>query len=132
MTPHSTVNRMTAQAATMAVTGMNWHEWRIAMDVNITFLGGAGTVTGSKYLVRHDGHSVLVDCGGTARVKEEYIAKAVQELFPLKPREIIAHLKLLRPIYRDTAHDGHFGRVGANFTWERTDMVKALKKACKV
>ena len=33
------------------------------MDVNITFLGGAGTVTGSKYLVRHNGHSMLVDCG---------------------------------------------------------------------
>jgi S-adenosylmethionine synthetase len=76
--------------------------------------------------------SVLVDCSGTAMVSEEMIAKAVQDLFPLKPREIIAHLKLLRPIYLDTAHDGHFGRVGPNFTWERIDMVKALRKACKV
>jgi S-adenosylmethionine synthetase len=76
--------------------------------------------------------SILVDCSGTAVVPEEIIAKAVQDLFPLKPREIIAHLKLLRPIYLDTAHDGHFGRVGPNFTWERIDMVKALKKACKV
>ena len=76
--------------------------------------------------------SVLVDCSGTAKVKEEILSKAVRDLFPLKPREIIAHLNLLRPIYRDTAHDGHFGRVGVNFTWERTDMIKALRKACKV
>ena len=76
--------------------------------------------------------SVLVDCSGTAKVKEEKIAKAVRDIFPLKPREIIQHLNLLRPIYRDTAHDGHFGRVGPNFTWERLNMVKALKKACKV
>ncbi len=76
--------------------------------------------------------SVLVDCSGTAKVKEEKIAKAVRDIFPLKPREIIQHLNLLRPIYRNTAHDGHFGRVGPNFTWERLNMVKALKKACKV
>ncbi len=75
--------------------------------------------------------SVLVDCSGTAAVPEEKIAAAVRDLFPLKPREIIAHLNLLRPIYLDTAHDGHFGRVGANFTWERIDMVKPLRKACK-
>jgi S-adenosylmethionine synthetase len=76
--------------------------------------------------------SVLVDCGGTAVVNEERISKAVRDIFPLKPREIIAYLNLLRPIYLDTAHDGHFGRVGPNFTWERIDMVKALRKACKV
>ncbi|GAG42934.1 unnamed protein product, partial [marine sediment metagenome] len=51
------------------------------------------------------------------------------DIFPLKPREIIAHVNLLRPIYRETAHDGHFGRRGRNFTWERTDMVKPLRKA---
>ncbi len=73
--------------------------------------------------------SVLVDCEGTAKIPEERIAKAVQRVFPLKPREIISHLNLLRPIYQETAHDGHFGRTGRNFTWERTDMVKALKKA---
>ena len=76
--------------------------------------------------------SVLVDCFGTAVVDEAKIAKAVREIFPLKPREIISHLKLKRPIYRDTAHDGHFGRTGPGFTWEKTDMVGALKKACKV
>jgi S-adenosylmethionine synthetase len=74
--------------------------------------------------------SILVDCEGTAVVDERRIAKAVGDLFPLKPRQIIERLKLLRPIYLATAHDGHFGRKGRNFTWERTDMVKPLRKAC--
>ena len=76
--------------------------------------------------------SVLVQCRGTAVVDETLIAKAIRDLFPLKPAEIVSHLNLLRPIYRETAYDGHFGRTGKNFTWERTDMVKALRKACKV
>jgi S-adenosylmethionine synthetase len=73
--------------------------------------------------------SVLLNCEGTAVVDESKLAEAVCELFPLKPREIISHLKLLRPIYEETAHDGHFGRRGRNFTWERTDMTAALKEA---
>ena len=73
--------------------------------------------------------SVLVDCEGTATVDETLLAKAVRDIFPLRPGEIIDYLKLLRPIYRETAHDGHFGRTGPNFTWERTDKTAALKKA---
>jgi S-adenosylmethionine synthetase len=76
--------------------------------------------------------SVLVDCEGTATVPEEKIAKAVQDVFPLTPKGIIKHLDLLKPIYKDTAHDGHFGRTGRGFTWERTDHVKDLKKALKL
>ena len=76
--------------------------------------------------------SVLLDCEGTAVVPEERIARAVMDLFPLTPREMIAKLNLLRPIYQETAHDGHFGRNGRGFTWEKTDMAKALRKACKV
>ena len=63
-------------------------------------------------------------------IDEKIIAKAVGELFPLKPRNIIKHLDLLRPIYLDTAHDGHFGRKGRGFPWEKTDMAKPLRKAC--
>ncbi len=74
--------------------------------------------------------SVLVDCEGTATAPQEKIVKAVRDLFPLTPGEIIEYLDLLRPIYRDTAHDGHFGRTGKNFTWERIDRVAELKKAC--
>ena len=73
--------------------------------------------------------SVLVDCEGTSIVDEELLAEAVQKVVPLKPRQIVSHLNLLRPIYCETAHDGHFGRKGRNFTWERTDMVKPLRKA---
>ena len=76
--------------------------------------------------------SVLLDCQGTAAVDERRLARAVRDIFPLKPAEIIRYLDLLRPIYRETAHDGHFGRVGRNFTWERTDKVAVLRKACRV
>ena len=74
--------------------------------------------------------SVLVDCEGTAKIDEIKIARAVQKVFPLTPIEIIKHLNLLRPIYQQTAHDGHFGRKGAAFTWEKTDHVANLRKAC--
>ena len=76
--------------------------------------------------------SVLVGCEGTSKVDEGVLAAAVRDVFPLKPREIISHLKLLRPIYQNTAHDGHFGRKGKDFTWEALDMVKPLKKALKL
>ena len=76
--------------------------------------------------------SVLVDCEGTARIPEKKISKAVMDLFPLTPRQIIKKLNLLRPIYQETAHDGHFGRRGRGFTWEKTDMVHPLRKACGV
>jgi S-adenosylmethionine synthetase len=75
--------------------------------------------------------SVLVDCEGTAVVSEDVLARAIADSFPLKPAQIISRLKLLRPIYQQTAHDGHFGRQGKDFTWERTDMTAAIRKACK-
>ncbi|MBT3198914.1 MAG: methionine adenosyltransferase [Phycisphaerales bacterium] len=74
--------------------------------------------------------SVLVDCEGTAVIDEGIIEQAVLDLFDLTPQGIIEHLKLRRPIYSDTAHDGHFGRKGKGFTWEKTDMAKKLRKAC--
>ncbi len=72
--------------------------------------------------------SVLVRCFGTSKVPEEKIEEAVKKLFPLTPRGIINHLKLRRPIYRKTAAYGHFGRDDPDFTWEKTDLVDALKK----
>ncbi len=50
-------------------------------------------------------------------------------MFGLKPREIIEHLDLLRPIYQKTAAYGHFGRADKDFTWERTDKKDALREA---
>ncbi len=72
--------------------------------------------------------SVLVDTEGTAKIPEERIAKLVRKHFPLKPREMIAHLKLLRPIYLETARHGHFGRELKNFTWEKTDKAAVLRR----
>jgi S-adenosylmethionine synthetase len=74
--------------------------------------------------------SVLVDCEGTAVVDESVLARAIHQVFPLTPACIIDDLKLLRPIYQETAHDGHFGRTGRNFTWEKTGRVRPLRKAC--
>ena len=73
--------------------------------------------------------SVLIDTEGTARISETKISEVVRDLFPLNPKGMVDHLKLARPVFADTAHGGHFGRKGPNFTWERTDMVGALQKA---
>jgi len=73
--------------------------------------------------------SVLVDTEGTSKISEQKISKIIRKLFPLTPKAMITHLKLARPIYAETSHGGHFGRKGANFTWEKTDMVAKLRKA---
>ena len=73
--------------------------------------------------------SLLVDTFGTATVPEEKIERAVRQVFGLKPREIIEHLQLLRPIYQKTASYGHFGRSEKEFTWEKTDKKDALREA---
>ena len=75
--------------------------------------------------------SVLVSTEGTARLDEQKIEKLVVDLFPLTPGGIIDYLKLRRPVYRETAAHGHFGRTGAGFTWEKTNMAKKLREAAK-
>ena len=76
--------------------------------------------------------SVLVDTYGTGKLADAEIAGLVQQVFKLTPSGIIDTLKLRRPIYQQTASYGHFGRSGADFTWEKTDKVKALKKAAGI
>ncbi len=73
--------------------------------------------------------SIYVNTHGTAKISENKISRTVRKLFPLTPKSMITHLKLARPIYAETSHGGHFGRKGPNFTWEKTDMVKKLRKA---
>jgi len=73
--------------------------------------------------------SVSVDAFGTETVDVAKIEQAVREVFDLAPRAIIQKLDLLRPIYRNTAAYGHFGRNEPSFTWERTDAVDALRSA---
>ncbi len=69
--------------------------------------------------------SVMVESYGTGTVSDERLEAAVRELFPLKPAGLIAHLDLLRPIYRPTAAHGHFGRD--QFPWEKTDMADRVR-----
>ncbi len=71
--------------------------------------------------------SVMVESYGTGEVSDEKLAQCVREVFPVKPAALINHLDLKRPIYRKTAAYGHFGREDQGFTWERTDMVDAVR-----
>ncbi len=73
--------------------------------------------------------SVNVETFGTAKIADEKIAALVTEHFDLRPGAIIRDLDLRRPIYRQTAAYGHFGRDDIEFPWERTDKAEALKKA---
>lgn len=75
--------------------------------------------------------SVLIDTFGTGKVSNEKLVPAVRKLFPLKPADIIDQLKLKRPIYRQTAAYGHFGRTDVDLSWEKTNKVSALKKLLK-
>jgi S-adenosylmethionine synthetase len=70
-----------------------------------------------------------VDTFGTETVPVDQITDAVLSVFDLRPAAIIQDLDLLRPIYAQTAANGHFGRTGDDFTWERTDRVDALRAA---
>jgi len=72
--------------------------------------------------------SVLVSTEETAKIPEEKIEKLVEKHFDLTPAGIINHLQLRRPIYKATAWDGHFGRTGSSFTWEKTDKAAILRK----
>jgi S-adenosylmethionine synthetase len=76
--------------------------------------------------------SVLVDTFGTEKTDVGRIEKAVAATFDLRPGAIIRDLDLRRPIYGKTAAYGHFGREDADFTWERTDRVDALRAAAGV
>jgi S-adenosylmethionine synthetase len=73
--------------------------------------------------------SISLNTFGTGKLPDHEIIRLVREHFDLRPRGLIAMLNLKRPIYRQTAAYGHFGRELADFTWERTDKAEALKKA---
>ncbi len=73
--------------------------------------------------------SVLVETFGTGKVDEARISTSVREQFALTPQGIIETLDLRRPIYRQTAAFGHFGRSEPEFTWERTDKAEGLRAA---
>ena len=72
--------------------------------------------------------SVRVDTFGTAKVPDQKIAEAIIKVFDLRPGMIIKELNLRRPLYRQLAAYGHFGRPELNLPWERTDKIKELRK----
>ena len=73
--------------------------------------------------------SVRVDTFGTGTVSDEALEAAVDKVFDLRPTAIINRLNLRRPIYRQTAAYGHFGRLDLDLPWEKTDMTGAIKAA---
>lgn len=73
--------------------------------------------------------SVMVNTNGTWKIPPDRIAVIVNEIFDLRPRQIIEYLDLLRPIYKKTACYGHFGWEIPDFTWEKTDRIEDLRNA---
>lgn len=71
--------------------------------------------------------SVYVNTYGTGVISDESLAKVVREVFDLRPKAIIDHLQLAKPVYRKTSNYGHFGKEG--FSWEETDMTEQVKQA---
>ena len=76
--------------------------------------------------------SINVNTFGTGRISDSRIKDLITAHFDLRPKAIIQHLDLLRPIYKKTAAYGHFGREWAEFTWERTDKAEELRDAAGI
>lgn len=72
---------------------------------------------------------IYLETFGTEKVATEAIEQAIRDIFDLRPRAIVEHLDLLRPIYSKTAAYGHFGRELPEFSWEKLDRVDALRSA---
>ncbi len=75
--------------------------------------------------------SVMVNSHRTGKISDDKLRKAVLRTFNLTPYGILEHLKLRRPIYKQTAAYGHFGREEEGFTWEEIDMINELKREAK-
>ena len=74
--------------------------------------------------------SIYACTEGTAKIEEHRIEELVREFWDLRPKAIIEYFDLLRPIYKETARHGHFGRLAdGDFTWERTEKAEELRKA---
>ena len=72
--------------------------------------------------------SLSVETFGTGNIPDDKIVAIINKHFDLRPEAIIRHLDLRRPIYRQTAAYGHFGRTDIDLPWEKLDMVDAIKK----
>ena len=75
---------------------------------------------------------MMVNSFGTGTISEDKMTALIRSHFPLTPKGIIDHLRLRRPIYRQTAAFGHFGRTEPSFTWEATDKADELRQEAPV
>ncbi len=75
--------------------------------------------------------SAMVDTYGTGKISDNRLEQIVEQIFPLKPADIVKQLNLERPIYEQTAAYGHFGRTDVKFPWEKTDKVRQLRGLVK-
>jgi len=75
--------------------------------------------------------SIFVNTEGTGKIPDDEIAEIVKKTFDFRPKQIVEHLNLKRPIYQKTAAYGHFGRKDPDFTWENTDKVEELRRYIK-
>ena len=76
--------------------------------------------------------SFMIDTSGTYKIPPDEITRIAMEHFDLRPKAIIQYLELLKPIYKQTACYGHFGRNEPGFTWERIQRADELRKAAKL
>jgi S-adenosylmethionine synthetase len=104
----------------------------IAKNVVAAGLAERATVQLAYAIGVADPVSLLVRTEGTSKLPETEITNLVRKNFKLTPRGIIEDLNLRRPIYKQTAAFGHFGRSEPEFTWERTDKADALKKGASL
>ena len=74
----------------------------------------------------------MAETFGTGKLSDYEISQIVTDQFDLRPGAFRQYLDLHRPIYKDTAAYGHFGRSNENFTWERTDRADAIKDAAGI
>jgi S-adenosylmethionine synthetase len=72
--------------------------------------------------------SVMIDLMHTGAVSKARVEEIVREVFDLRPAAIIEYLDLLRPIYRNTAAYGHFGRTEPEFSWEQTNKAEIMRE----
>jgi len=71
--------------------------------------------------------SIMIDTPGTRKISDKELAQQAEKVFDFTPRGMISELDLRRPLFKETAAYGHFGRTGPGFTWEKTDRVKDLR-----
>lgn len=75
--------------------------------------------------------SIYINTEGTGKISDDEIVDIIKKVFDFRPKQIIEHLNLRRPIYLKTAAYGHFGRQEPEFTWEKTDKTQEILKLLK-